>query len=252
MFINTVIDLFYLILTAFERGNSKTSPILLSTILVVVLALLVFALAEKPNEIGDWLAGFAGTLAFLWLVYGNYMQRIELGMQRKALDIQGKELKSMNNFSALQLIKDELQQMDTLINQSGYSNLDNLAHIHLQGKLKETKKEIDAFTAGNIDLEDFQETIYHLSRFQKLIIEIIDIFTSTAITYFKISHSCSFNFTDDYSSILNSNEKVLKSTPYLKHRYKNIFILNDCLSDISFLIDQGQKEIAVYQIEYDE
>lgn len=49
----------------------------------------------RPNELGDTLAGFAGVLAFFWLVLGYYQQgkelretRKEVSMQREALDSQ--------------------------------------------------------------------------------------------------------------------------------------------------------------------
>ncbi|WP_299600009.1 hypothetical protein [uncultured Tateyamaria sp.] len=36
-----------------------------------------------PNELGDTLAGFAGALAFIWIVVTVAMQSIELSEQRK-------------------------------------------------------------------------------------------------------------------------------------------------------------------------
>jgi hypothetical protein len=36
-----------------------------------------------PNEIGDWLSGFASSLAFIWLVAGFHLQRRQLDAQRE-------------------------------------------------------------------------------------------------------------------------------------------------------------------------
>lgn len=55
----------------------------------------------SPNEVGDLLAGVAGPLAFIWLVYGYFLQGIsirqqadELQLNTKALELQAEELKN--------------------------------------------------------------------------------------------------------------------------------------------------------------
>lgn len=45
------------------------------------------------NELGDYLAGAFSPLAFLWLVYGYFMQNNELKLSRRSLDEQIKEFK---------------------------------------------------------------------------------------------------------------------------------------------------------------
>lgn len=42
-------------------------------------------LSAPPNEIGDTLAGFAGALAFIWIIATVWLQSIELSEQRKEL-----------------------------------------------------------------------------------------------------------------------------------------------------------------------
>lgn len=39
----------------------------------------------KPNEVGDFIAGAAAPLAFLWLVVAVFLQKVELGLQRTEL-----------------------------------------------------------------------------------------------------------------------------------------------------------------------
>jgi autonomous glycyl radical cofactor GrcA len=51
--------------------------------------------ASKPNEIGDTLAGFAGTLAFIWIVVTVWLQSTELAEQREVLREQKEEFKLM-------------------------------------------------------------------------------------------------------------------------------------------------------------
>lgn len=55
----------------------------------------------KPNEVGDLLAGIAGPVAFIWLVYGYFLQGIairqqaeELGQNTRALHLQEEALRA--------------------------------------------------------------------------------------------------------------------------------------------------------------
>ncbi len=61
--------------------------------ILIILAALVFFGQEgldsfrtmSPNEVGDLLAGIAGPLAFIWLVYGYFLQGIAIRQQAKEL-----------------------------------------------------------------------------------------------------------------------------------------------------------------------
>ena len=48
-------------------------------------SLLVVLLRMELNEVGDFFAGFAAALAFIWLVIGYFLQSAELKLQRKEL-----------------------------------------------------------------------------------------------------------------------------------------------------------------------
>jgi hypothetical protein len=52
------------------------------------------ASAMKPNEWGDFFAGFFAPLAFLWLVLGYLQQGEELRLSSKALQLQADELRN--------------------------------------------------------------------------------------------------------------------------------------------------------------
>lgn len=49
-------------------------------------------LSSPPNEVGDTLAGFSGTLAFIWIIITVWIQGHELREQRKELELTRSEL----------------------------------------------------------------------------------------------------------------------------------------------------------------
>jgi len=64
-------------------------------LLVILLNDRISTLAQmRLNEIGDFLAGIFGPVAFLWLVLGYFQQGIELKQNTKALELQAEELKN--------------------------------------------------------------------------------------------------------------------------------------------------------------
>jgi hypothetical protein len=115
----------------------RLEKIIQITIIVVIIALIVLIIRdiEKAAQTGDWLAGFAGALAFLWLVAGFRqqqneitMQREEITMQREALELQALELKNANKISTYnhiqQLTNDSLNNfMNSSINIKEHSEL---------------------------------------------------------------------------------------------------------------------------------
>lgn len=85
------------------------------TLIILLFAIFVFAISKTMNDaanVGDYLAGFAGSLAFLWLIASFKQQQKalaiqseELTLQRKAIELQGKELKNLGKFSALEQVR---------------------------------------------------------------------------------------------------------------------------------------------------
>lgn len=59
-------------------------------------------LSSPPNEVGDTLAGFAGSLAFIWIVVTVAIQSKELSEQREQLRLQTDEFKMTNDALAAQ------------------------------------------------------------------------------------------------------------------------------------------------------
>lgn len=73
--------------------------VLVSLLWIGVMAIVVFSdpaitHAMKPNEWGDFFAGFFAPLAFLWLILGYMQQGDELQLSTKALRLQAEELKN--------------------------------------------------------------------------------------------------------------------------------------------------------------
>lgn len=72
---------------------------IITILYIIVLAVFLFdrfpSLATMSlNEIGDFLTGIFGPIAFLWLVLGYLQQGVELAQNTKALELQALELKN--------------------------------------------------------------------------------------------------------------------------------------------------------------
>lgn len=67
------------------------------------------------NEIGDFLAGIFGALAFFWLVIGYFMQNKELSLSRETLNHQLKEFKNSIDQQKIQndILEKELQILES-------------------------------------------------------------------------------------------------------------------------------------------
>ncbi|NUF35973.1 hypothetical protein HUN19_18485, partial [Acinetobacter oleivorans] len=81
------------------KDKSKILIMLLITIIYFVMIVLFIVIdvqgmkTLKPNEWGDFFAGFFAPLVFLWLIFGYYQQGKELEQNTKALNLQAEELK---------------------------------------------------------------------------------------------------------------------------------------------------------------
>lgn len=70
-----------------NKEKSKLSSMLIFTIVYMAMIILYCLLdmkgmrTLKPNEWGDFLAGFFAPLVFMWLIYGYYQQGKELSLQ---------------------------------------------------------------------------------------------------------------------------------------------------------------------------
>jgi hypothetical protein len=65
---------------------------LLPTMVLECRSNFAWFLDSPPNAVGDTLAGFAGSLAFIWIVATVWLQSSELSEQRKVLQLQIEEM----------------------------------------------------------------------------------------------------------------------------------------------------------------
>lgn len=74
-------------------------------------------LASPPNEVGDALAGFAGALAFVWIIVTVAMQSIELREQREELSRTREQFVTMNELATFQRFESSVFEMISTHNQ---------------------------------------------------------------------------------------------------------------------------------------
>jgi hypothetical protein len=84
-----------LVLIGFGTMAIQENCIALPSALVECRANWATFLTLSPNEVGDTLAGFAGALAFIWIVVTVWLQSSELAQQREVLREQKEEFKLM-------------------------------------------------------------------------------------------------------------------------------------------------------------
>ena len=81
-----------------ERRRLPLIGMGLSALYLVGLVIYLVVQEQNPsdlrlNELGDFLAGVASPLAFLWLVLGFFQQSREIRLSGKALHLQAQEMK---------------------------------------------------------------------------------------------------------------------------------------------------------------
>jgi len=110
-------------LKKFHKKNPRliTYPTYLSC--VVILIFIITAneknmMSKGMNEIGDSLAGFAGVLAFLWIIVTALLQNRDLKLQyseikgmKKANESQARSLKSAEIFKVLEYIDHKIEKL---------------------------------------------------------------------------------------------------------------------------------------------
>lgn len=92
------------------------------TAAVLLSAVVVYALSPDMNtrsQLGDYLSGFAGAIAFIWLVAAYLqqghelrLQRQELSLQRQSLNLQRDEVRKLGKYAALEQVARLLEQFD--------------------------------------------------------------------------------------------------------------------------------------------
>jgi hypothetical protein len=109
----------------------------LLTAVAIIVGILSFFLADMQgrSQLGEFLAGFASVIAFIWLIAAYLqqgqeliMQREELALQRNTLDLQREELKKMGKYAALQQIAHVFEKYEQQLQQLSNKG-DDIPHI---------------------------------------------------------------------------------------------------------------------------
>jgi hypothetical protein len=92
-----------LVLLCFVAMAHQRNCVLLDTSVLECQRNWAWFWTSKPNEIGDTLAGFAGVLAFIWIIVTVALQSSELRQQRAELGLTREELKLARHAQERQL-----------------------------------------------------------------------------------------------------------------------------------------------------
>jgi len=190
--------------------------------IVILMAILVQfnCTIEKSAQIGDWLAGFAGTLAFLWLIAGFQQQKKqlviqseELKLQREAIQLQAKELKGIGKFSALEQVRKIVENAVNDIEGSD-SPIKKINEIVSFLMNKDFVNNLDIFFDSKdrtLIFEKYQVWAVQEAELRKFIARI-----STALKiYLEQSLDEDIEYNIDDLSFLKKNIHHIKSIPYL-------------------------------------
>lgn len=111
----------------FHRRNPKliSYPTYITALIVLLFFVMSISkniLSMPMNEIGDSLAGFAGVLAFLWIIVTVLLQNRDLKLQyeeikdmKQASESQARSLKSAEIFKALEYIEFKFERVSPMI-----------------------------------------------------------------------------------------------------------------------------------------
>lgn len=115
-------------------------------------------LSATPNEIGDTLAGFAGTLAFVWIIVTVLLQSRELAAQREELNLTRREFQKMAEAQAEQvsILKAQATIFEGEQKQRDETRAENLLNEKLQSLVLEISESSRRglcwhFSDGEID-----------------------------------------------------------------------------------------------------
>jgi len=188
------------------------------TAVVIVLGGWTFYEKEvwclKGNEIGDFFAGFAGALAFIWIVATIFLQKDELKFQREELELQRKEVKRLADETALQGKALNANAKTFFVDrwENGLIAFARVNHEHLANLEKQLVKE--KLLSKEIETDILAKAAH---RFRKSTIDSVLKVEDTKITNFRVVDHHNIEYTIEGTSTVavveNSAEKTIKIDP---------------------------------------
>ncbi|MEM6309938.1 MAG: hypothetical protein AAF754_07795 [Pseudomonadota bacterium] len=105
-----------------------------------------YLLAAPPNEVGDSLAGLAGTLAFIWIIVTVALQSLELREQRLVLEQQKEEMEDQK--LATQEMASSLREQASYLKDEAKLREELRFREELDQRLLEIRSELSDFVRG--------------------------------------------------------------------------------------------------------
>lgn len=147
-----------------EVKEKSKFPIMLVITLVYLIMIILFILIDvdgmkrlKPNEWGDFFAGFFAPLVFLWLIFGYYQQGKELQQNTKALNLQAEELRNSVEQQE-ELVKATREELELIKNQHLEQYKKELVlrqpYFHSNGSNIATTESISIWREDDIEQKD--------------------------------------------------------------------------------------------------
>ena len=206
---------------------------------------------STPNELGDTLAGFAGTLAFIWIIVTVWIQSIELSDSRKVLGEQRDEFEKQNEGLRQQVFENTFFQMLSTYSEivaaidfeisgtgkkvDGKESLNELARrLHLAGKKGSySSQEYSDFWEINEKFwTQYRGKFGHYYRFLYNFFRLIEESEHAKDYHSRILRSC---LSDNELFLLFYNSLSAEGVPF--QRYVNAYSLFDNLP-INILVSQ--------------
>ncbi|QOY51706.1 hypothetical protein [Candidatus Sulfurimonas baltica] len=179
---------------------------------------------EESAQVGDWLAGFAGTLAFLWLIASFQQQKNqlsiqseELKLQREAIQLQAKELKNIGKFSALEQVSRIVDSAikDIEASTTSIKNYTELINLFTRRDFFENLETFFDSLDKKLIIDKYQEWVIQEAEVRKFVARI-----STALKiYLEQSSEETIDYDLDDVQFLHNNLYHIKYIPYLNETY---------------------------------
>lgn len=208
-----------------KKIELSIADIMIALLTLICIGYAIYVFNKSTNSIfpiagveaaqtGDFIAGFAGSLAFIWLVAGFHLQRKELKEQRE-------EFQVMNKFNAIEAISRRIDKHELSIE----------VYIQKMHQIVYPLSEITASGMQKIKLSP--PTIHNLVKKISECNELHNIIESYhELTEQKELKESIYNIiNNDYKELLTDYKNILLECCSIYNYGKNVTITSDALED---------------------